>query len=144
MEADYKSGTLRTVDYALAQGRDVFAVPGSIISNNSRGTNRLIRDGAVMVLSAQDVWNEYSDQPMKKARRGAARAEFKGNKLTSLEQKILQLLATPKRIDELVNEKILNIDLPTLNAQLTMLEMRGYIKQLPGQYYHTVVKKISP
>ena len=55
IEAKEKSGTLITVDFALEQGRDVFVVPGNINSINSVGTNDLIRQGAKIVTSYEDV-----------------------------------------------------------------------------------------
>lgn len=55
VEAKEKSGTLITVDFALEQGRDVFVVPGNINSENSVGTNRLIKQGARMATSLEDV-----------------------------------------------------------------------------------------
>lgn len=58
IEAKEKSGTLITVDFALEQGRDVFVVPGNINSNNSVGTNKLIKQGANLVMSYKDVISE--------------------------------------------------------------------------------------
>lgn len=55
VEAKEKSGSLITADFALEQGRDVYAVPGSITSSNSVGTNNLIKDGAIPVTSYEDV-----------------------------------------------------------------------------------------
>ena len=55
MEAKDKSGSLITVDYALEQGKDVFAVPGNITSKNSEGTNKLIQEGAFVLNSYEDI-----------------------------------------------------------------------------------------
>ena len=55
IEAKEKSGTLITVDYALDQGRDVYAIPGNIEKENSYGTNNLIKEGAIPVTRVEDI-----------------------------------------------------------------------------------------
>ena len=59
IEANKKSGTMITVDFALEQGKEIFAVPGNITSKNSEGTNELIKQGAKLVTDAQDIIEEY-------------------------------------------------------------------------------------
>ena len=59
VEADLSSGSLLTANHALEQGRDIFAVPGSIFSDRGRGTHRLIREGAKLTEHAQDIFDEY-------------------------------------------------------------------------------------
>ena len=61
IEAKKKSGTMITVDFALEQGKEVFAVPGNIFSINSEGTNELIKQGAKMVTNIQDILEEFND-----------------------------------------------------------------------------------
>lgn len=60
IEANEKSGSLRTVEHAINQGRDIFAVPGDITSSMNMGTNRLLREGAKPVFNAMDVLEEYA------------------------------------------------------------------------------------
>lgn len=62
VEAKEKSGTLITVDFALEQGKNVFVVPGNITSDNSRGTNSLIKQGAKMITCVDDILEEYNCQ----------------------------------------------------------------------------------
>lgn len=62
VEAKQKSGTMITVDFALEQGRDVFAIPGNIDSINSMGTNELIRQGAKLVTKPEEIIEEYMKQ----------------------------------------------------------------------------------
>lgn len=61
VEAKEKSGTLITVDFALEQGRDVFVVPGNINADTSKGTNELIKQGAKLITSYEDVIEEYTN-----------------------------------------------------------------------------------
>ncbi|MFC4404592.1 DNA-processing protein DprA [Gracilibacillus xinjiangensis] len=68
IEAKTKSGSLITVDQALEQGRDVLAVPGSILKNTSEGCNQLIQDGAKLVQTANDIESEWEDSKMKWAK----------------------------------------------------------------------------
>ena len=58
VEAKAKSGTLITVDYALDQGKDVFVIPGNITSNRSYGTNDLLKQGAKLVTSVEEIVEE--------------------------------------------------------------------------------------
>lgn len=60
IEAKERSGSLITADFALEQGRDVFSIPGSIFSEHSKGTNNLIRQGAKLVMKAEDIFEEWN------------------------------------------------------------------------------------
>ena len=60
VEAGEESGALITADFAVEQGREVFAVPGSVFNRNSLGPNRLIQNGAKLITSAEDVLEELN------------------------------------------------------------------------------------
>ncbi len=130
VEAGEKSGALITADYALEQGRDVFAVPGSIFSEKSKGTNNLIKQGAKLVDSFYDILEEYEIK--------YEMADVVDNKkevsLTDDEKIIFNLLSYDKKhIDNILIES--NIDITKLNSILTVLEMKGLIKQLSGKNF---------
>ncbi len=137
IEASEKSGTLRTVDFGLEQGKDIFAVPGPIISNQSKGTNRLIRDGATMVLTAEDVWREYQQEA-----KPHPKGKPKEKKLDTdpVERKLLQSMMMPMHFDQLL--VLSAMEASQLASWLTVMEIRGLIRQLPGKYYQTIVKHL--
>lgn len=59
VEAKQKSGTLITTDFALEQGKEIYAVPGNITSSNSYGTNELIKQGAKVVTTIEDILEDF-------------------------------------------------------------------------------------
>lgn len=131
VEAAVKSGTRITVDYALEQGRDVFAVPGRIMDETCRGTNEMIRDGiAKLVNDAGDILVEYGVDVMEAKRA----AEIDISALSVQEMLIVNLLKASKRtVDEL--REMTGMDTGLLNSTLTEMEISGIIKQSPGRLY---------
>lgn len=126
VEAAKKSGSLITVDAALEQGRDVYAVPGNIDSENSRGTNHLIRQGAKLALCAEDVLEE-----LKIERRPVARSL---PRLEGDEERIFSLIDhEPVAVDELVERSRLSAGRAV--SVLSLLEIKGYVSERPGKYY---------
>ena len=129
IEADEKSGALITARYALEQNREVFAVPGSIFSNQSRGTNKLIKQGAIPITAAEDIIEALNlDQ--------ATGPIDKKNIVpqTPEEEKIfLQLSHEPMHIDELM--RLTKLDTSKINSTLTIMEMKGLVKNLGGMQY---------
>lgn len=135
IEAQEKSGTLLTVSAACEQGKDVFAVPGNIFAHASRGTNKLIQDGAKLVLNVEDIleeitiWNTvYSEKE-------------KNNISEELKEKeeiiFNSLLESPKNSDDLCMEHSMKIS--EVLEIITALELRGIIGMI-GDKYHLLKK----
>ncbi len=130
VEAREKSGTSITVDCALEQGRDVFAVPGRVNDELSMGTNNLIRDGlAKITLSAEDVLEEYGIKPRIEERKAVVAAEL------PFEQGLVHrlLMAGERTYDELA--ELTGFEAGKLNSTLTEMEFSGIIKQSAGRLY---------
>ena len=130
VEAAAKSGTLITVDCALEQGRDVFALPGRITDPKSEGTNVLLREGhAKFTLSAEDVLEENGGWRAVKAQTLSEPENL------SLEQAVIRrlLLANERSFDELC--ELTGFSVPLLNSTLTEMEFSGIIRQSPGRVY---------
>jgi DNA processing protein len=132
VEAAYQSGSLLTAQYALEMGKEIFAVPGSPMDPRCRGSNRLIKQGAVLIESAQDIL-EVLDQPQW-IHRYQQKLEKKKN-LSSVhhqsDHSVLNHLSTvPLSVDELAELTRLRMD--QLSPLLTELELKGHIKKHPG------------
>jgi DNA processing protein len=136
VEAAAGSGTLITVDSALAQGREVMAVPGAITSPVSVGTNRLIRDGATPLLEPDDLLAFYPDAtpiPSGPNAELESAAPPLPDDLTDEERSIAILLAEPLHLDDLAGR--VSRPVGALLATLSMLEVRGVVRQDPGQVF---------
>lgn len=136
VEAAEKSGALITADFALEQGRDVFAVPAMIDHPNSLGTHRLIKEGAKLITSVEDVLDDLnlSVQSTRGFQREVEIDKFLMNELSQNESSLYRFITDkPIHIDELVQSS--NLDIPTATALLLKLEMKKMIKQLPGKRF---------
>lgn len=130
VEAGLKSGTLITVDTANEQGREIFAVPGSIFSEQSRGTHALIQQGAHLLTDFKEVF-EALGWPLPAPESAKALPPVN---LTNREQQVYVLLSeAPLQIDVLA-EKI-QVNPQEILSLLTILELKGVAEQLPGKLY---------
>lgn len=126
IEAAEKSGTLITADLAIQYNRDVFAVPGSIFSQNSIGTNKLIKSGAALITSAEDILDAFG-LPKEKENLKLNLA-FEPN-----EEKIYSLLLEPITRDELIRKTGF---LPAkANSIISMMLLNGFIRESGGEIY---------
>jgi DNA processing protein len=133
VEATHKSGSLITARLAAEQGREVFAVPGSINSFKSMGAHRLIKEGAKLVEHAGDIIEELNI-PEPKSRSAADTKEEPAIPLTLEEKKIMDALSPyPVHIDELVRE--LSLSAAQVSGLLLQLELKGLVTQSPGKLF---------
>ncbi|MCS7228290.1 MAG: DNA-processing protein DprA, partial [Endomicrobia bacterium] len=144
IEADLNSGAMITAKFALELGKDVFAVPGSIFSKQSRGTNLLIKTGAKLVTSGDDIIEEIhnlaellKEQVSKKKVKSIK--EYSSNNTSDLSddmKKVLDVILSEPggiHIDKLQN--ITNFEITKLLNLIFQLEIKSKIKELPGKIY---------
>ncbi len=129
IEAAEKSGALITAYQALEYSREVFALPGDIDSENSIGTNKLIQEGAKLVLSVDDILKELNIE------KKVSEQKVKEIVPKSADEQIIINLLSQKDclIDELIKQSNLNI--VAVNSTLTMLEMKGLVTNIGGGCY---------
>ena len=132
VEATRNSGALYTARHALDQGREVFAVPGQIDSLVSEGCHELIRDGVTLVRNVDDVLTELGPLAQPATTKDAARIhDPREVRLNAQEREILNLIGTsPIHADELI--RTTQLDLSRVLSTLTILEMKRFIRRLPG------------
>lgn len=140
IEAPRRSGALITVDMALDQGREVFAMPGKIDSFSSQGCHRLIKAGAKLVENVDDIIEEFLVYQSRL--NPASPAKHKPGKhpvLDHREEAIINLLLTdePKNIDDIIMESKLPPAL--VSSTLLTMELKKYVRQLPGKNFLRVV-----
>jgi DNA processing protein len=129
VEADLVSGAQNTVQHALEQGRDVYAVPGSIFSPASRGANRLIRDGAKPVTGPEDVLDELNVAAV------AQQLEMKALLPASETEALVlrHLSAEPVHVDEV--RRATGLAAAEVSSALAMMELKGMVRSMGGMNY---------
>jgi DNA processing protein len=132
VEADARSGALITADFALEQGRDVMAVPGSILSRLSAGTNELLKQGAMPVTGVDDILNLLGAST---ATVTAEAALARGvPDLNAPERSVWEALdGDPRHVDELA--RLLRRGAGDVSASLAMLELQGLARQVATMVY---------
>jgi DNA processing protein len=132
IEAGETSGALITAGFAAEQGREVFAVPGSILAPQSKGTNKLIQSGALPLLSPQDLL-----QALNLTRVGAQKSARQVLPADEVEKQLLQVLGgEPLHVDELRSQTGLPVE--KVSAALVMMELKGMVRQVGAMHYVAV------
>lgn len=160
IEANERSGSLRTVNHAIEQGRDIFAVPGDITSSMNMGTNKLLRDGAKPVFNAMDVLEEYAerfpdlldiDRIETTLKTETQRSKSAPKKAQTFEKPIVSQKISDKArlVCDAFNKEIMQADelilLTGLSAvefmsAMTELELLGVIEPLAGKNYKIITQ----
>lgn len=132
VEAGETSGALITAEFAAEQGREVFAVPGSILAPQSKGTNKLIQNGALPLLSVNDLM-----QALDISRVGEQKAARKIMPSDVIEAKLYSVLSDePLHVDEIRAQSELPIE--KVSAALALMELKGMVRQVGGMNYVSV------
>ena len=153
VEAGEYSGTRITARCAMEQNRDVYAVPGNVTNKNAWGPNTLIKQGAKLTATWEDVWEDLPPEirlQLEEAMGVAGRGESKGSGAASLfgdtdaeqqlpeqERRVLERLRRDEamQLDELIEALEQHMGSAEIFAALFELELRGRVKQMPGKNY---------
>ncbi|MGD8456814.1 MAG: DNA-processing protein DprA [Anaerolineales bacterium] len=132
IEAGQRSGALITAEFAVNQGREVFAVPGKITAPQSKGTNRLIREGAHPLLNPEDLMSAL-DLTMVTEHQ-TARTILPAD---ATEAALFNVLGhEPKHVDEIGRE--VNLPIEQVSSTLALMELKGLVRQVGGMQYVAV------
>jgi DNA processing protein len=129
VEAKQRSGALITADFALEQGREVFAIPGPINSKNSAGTNYLIKQGASLVSCIEDILDDFGLNDRPETRQGELLFDLSKDEFSLLENMGYEAV----HFDTLIASTALSIG--QLSTVLLKMELEGIIRAMPGNYY---------
>jgi len=138
VEAAYRSGTSVTARLTKQQCKKLFCIPSNIYSSHGVGTNNFIREGAILTTSVSDIFCEYDflEKYVDK------NADIPSTKVSNIfvpdEYKPIYDLISKNAISVDLISKKLNLNINELNSALLIMELNGYVKKLPGNFYEIV------
>ncbi|MGL5751060.1 MAG: DNA-processing protein DprA [Paraclostridium sp.] len=129
VEAPSKSGALITVEFALEQGKNVFSVPGNINSNMSKGCNKIIKEGAILVDDIEDILNEYNIINLNK------KSNDSNKSLSGTQQTVFDIIKNKGslHIDRICDYS--KIGIQEINCILNILEIEGIVVEMRNKIY---------
>jgi DNA processing protein len=131
VEAPASSGALLTAEQALEQGRDVFAVPGNVTARSSMGANRLIQQGAKLVIRAGDILDELNLTRTTVETRTQMREIAPANEMEAVLAR--HLSDEPRHIDDLC--QMVDLPITQVSSTLAIMELKGIVRRLEGMRY---------
>jgi DNA processing protein len=135
IEAGESSGALITSTFAAEQGRDVYAVPGNINAPQSKGTNKLIQQGAKPLLDIREILEDLKVELVQEHK-----SLRKTHPVDLFEQKILDILSDqPIHVDEIT--QLSGMPVSEVSANLTLMELKGLVRQVGGMKYISIHEK---
>lgn len=134
IEAKEKSGTSITAYHALEQGKDVFALPGNINSIYSKGTNKLISDGAIPLLGMDNILEEIEKIKTKKYSPDIVKKDIDYSILSDTERKIIEIIRQKPIHCDIISYRT-GINIGDVTSILTVLELKGLIKEIDNRTF---------
>ena len=134
VEAGLNSGTLITTGFAKSFGRKIFAVPGPLTSEVSKGTAQLIKQGAEIVIDASDILKYFNISTINSIKANASKKNSNLIQLSGLEKEIVEHLKT-ESLEADILARILSIPISKVSASLSLMQIRGIIGQEADKYY---------
>lgn len=132
IEAGLKSGSMKTANVAIEEGRELFVIPGDVFEVKYAGSNYLIKKGAKLVQSIEDILEEFPQEKFEEIKEKKEEID-----LTKDEKEILNFMEAGKKVN--FEELLENFSYEKLSTNLTSLELKGLIEKLPGNFF---IKKI--
>lgn len=142
VEAEYRSGSTITANYAKEQGKTIYAIPSNIDTSTGIGTNKLLQNGAMLITKPSQIQKDFISKGHNQHSHQNSSKEFSSKQISfSLESKIPQqyqevyrlLEKEPIHINEITKKSQYSIS--ELNGILTMMEIEGYIQRLASNLY---------